>query len=44
MNTVFMLAAGANDQHVNGPVAGGGGIIFVCLVIWLLLGGSGPKK
>lgn len=33
----------ATDQHTNGPVTGVGGIVLVCVVIWLLMG-SGPKK
>jgi hypothetical protein len=37
----FLLAA--QDQHTNGGI-GVGGIVFVCVILWLLLGGGGPKK
>lgn len=40
--TDFLLAA--QDQHANGGY-GVGGLVMVCIVLWLLLGGgSGNKK
>lgn len=43
MNDLLLLALD-NDQHTNGPVTGIGGIVLVCVIIWLLFGGSGKKK
>lgn len=37
----LLLAAG---EQTGSPAGSVGGLVFVCILIWLLLGGSGPKN
>jgi hypothetical protein len=34
----------AEKSKYDGAGGGVGGIVFVCLILWVLLGGSGPKN
>lgn len=45
MNTITLATSLLAEQSKYDGAGGGiGGIVVVCVILWLILGGSGPKN
>jgi hypothetical protein len=41
---MYYLLLAAGTEQTGSPAVGVGGMVFICFILYLLLGGGGPKN